>query len=172
MKEFIDSIKAQLTAYAPSIKHMAIFNNQYENIRYEEPAKGYLFDMPAVFIELDLSNIKQLGAGYQMFEPLPVIIHIVMQQLDSQDGGLDENTDIFTLRNEVLLALQKFKPYQGSEMCRTAEEPDYDHKNMYVFRQTYITTYVDPVPKDIIRGQVFAPPVTIETTNEIVENIE
>jgi len=172
MKLFLESIFTQLRTFAPSVKHMAVYNRQYENVMEKDPEKGYLFEMPAVFIELDLSSIKQMGAGYQMIEPLPVTVHIVMQELDSGTGTLDQNLNIFDLKDEVLLALQTFRPYQGGQMFRESEYPDYGHQNLYVYKQVYVTTYVDPVPKDIIRGIEVAPPIVIETVNEFENPIE
>lgn len=167
MKLFLESIFTQLRTYAPSIKHMAVYNSQYENIRDPDPEKGYLFEMPAVFIELDLSSIKQMGGGYQLIEPLPVTVHIVVQELDSGTGTLDQNYNIFDVKDEVLLALQTFRPYQGGQMFRESEYQDYTHQNMYVYKQVYITTYVDPVPKDIIRGiEATTPPIEIINTFE------
>ncbi len=167
MKEFFDDISARLTEFAPSVQHKAVYNQQYDNIADNDPEAGYLFAMPAVFYDVDITNIKQMGAGYQMIEPLILNVHIVMQQLDAQDGSLDQNLDIFALKNEVFLALQKFRPYQSGELIRISEEPSYGHKNMYVYKQTYQTAYVDKVGKDVIRGiETTVPPADITTTFE------
>ena len=185
MIDFINDILTRLRTLT-SLSYVAVYNQQYERIGdpNEDGENGYLFAMPAAFVEFDLSQVKQLGQDYQLYEPVIVRVHIVMNELDAQNGYLDQNLNIIALKNEVLLKLQRFRPTQGSELIRTSEMPDYGHTNLYVWKQEYTTTFVDKIAKDPIGGIVkYAPQsfsffnftqdcITTESDNIIISEIE
>lgn len=164
MKQFVNDILARI-ATATGIQHIAIYNQQYDRINNGEDAgeQGYLFATPAVFVEFDFSQIEQLGSGYQMYQ-VQTILHIVDVQADSGTGTLDQNLNIFDIKSDVFLKVQKYKPTQGSLMIRTSEVPDYSHNNLYVWKQTYINTLVANEGKDVIGGLTKPPPQTFDTT--------
>ena len=168
MIDFINDILTRLRTLT-SLSYVAVYNQQYERIGdpNEDGENGYLFAMPAAFVEFDFSQVKQLGQDYQLYEPVIVRVHIVMNELDAQNGYLDQNLNIIGLKNEVLLKLQRFRPTQGGELIRTSEMPDYGHTNLYVWKQEYTTTFVDKIAKDPIGGIEKAPPQVFDITNTI-----
>jgi len=120
-----------------------------------------------VFVEADFSNVKLMGQGVQLYEPVVITLHIVMNELDAGHGTLDQNVNIFNLKNSVYLAMEKKYPTGGGMLVRTSEGPDYGHNNVYVFRQMYTCTFVDGAGKDPIGGITVPPPITFNITNTI-----
>ena len=165
MNDFINTILARLRALN-TLQYVAVYNQQYERINQpdEDGVNGYLFAMPAVFVEFDFSQVKQMGQDYQLYEPVIVRLHIVMNEHDSQDGFLDENLNIINLKNSIFLQMQRFRPTQGGELIRTSEMADYGHTNLYVWKQEYTTTLVDKIEVDPIGGITKQPPQTFNIT--------
>lgn len=142
MKDLFLAIQTKITTEVPSITYVRVFNNQFENAVNEN--NTYDFPMPCVFVEfVNEQEPKQLGEGVQLFEPLLVKLHLGVNELDSADGNLDQNLQIFTLKDSLFKAMNKFEPDKASVFIRVAEAQDYDHTNIYVFTQTYKTTWVD-----------------------------
>jgi len=168
MNEFINDILSWLRA-VPGVEYAAVYNQQYERINQGDEAgeAGYLFAMPAVFVDFDFSEVKQMGQGYQLYEPVRVTLHIVCQQLDSGDGYLDQNSIIIPLKNSIFLAVQKKYPTRGGMMVRTSETADYGHNNLYVWKQIYTTTLVDHIGRDPINGVTLQPPISFNISNTL-----
>lgn len=142
MKDLFLAIQTRITTLVPEITYVRIFNNQFENAVNEN--NTYDFPMPCVFVEFEnVNEPKQLGAGFQIYEPLYVKLHLGVNELDSSDGNLDQNLNIFDLKDKLYKAMQKFEPNKASIFIRSSEEQDYDHTNIYVWKQTYRTTYID-----------------------------
>ena len=152
MKQFVIDIIERIKT-ATGVQFVALFNQQYQRILsgQDDGEDGFLFLTPAVFIEFDFSDVRQLGAGYQMYE-VRTKLHIVDLQADAADGTLDQNLQIFDIKNDVFLKVQKFKPTKGSEMVRVSEIPDYSHNNLYIWQQEYVNTLVANEGKDVIGG--------------------
>lgn len=168
MKQFVIDIIERIKT-ATGVQFVAVYNQQYERIitGQDDGEDGFLFATPAVFVEFDFSDVRQLGAGYQMYE-VRTKLHIVDVQADAGDGTLDQNLQIFDIKSNVFLKMQKFKPTQGSEMVRISEVPDYSHGNLYVWQQEYANTLVAQEGKDVIGGQTKAPPQTFDFTNNFI----
>ena len=163
MKSLFLDIQSRITTYIPEITYVRMFNNQLENAVNNNIT--YDFPIPCVFVEFDNPNEpKQLGNGFQIYEPLNVILHLVANELDSADGNLDQNLNIFDLKDKLYKVMQKFEPNKASIFIRSAEEQDYDHANIYVWKQTYRTTYIDGLMEEPINPTYTTP----EDTNLIV----
>ena len=165
MKELYLAIKAQLLLKVPSIKFIAMWNNQLMDLT---DGKNYSFRMPAVFIEfVSPTPIGSIGNNVQIYEPLEVKIHILHEQYDAKDGTMDCNLDVFTFKQSIYKALQLFQAANTSVFDRQSEEQDYDHSNIYHYIQSYMIAMVDndmPLPID---GTENEPPHTTEITAEI-----
>ena len=130
------------------IKFFHLWNDQAKTI---QEGGEIVFNMPAVFIEFAEVNPEQLGNGVQIFNPLLIKVHILHNQLDTASGTLDQNADIFTIRENIYKVLQMFKPAGAGSFIRTKEYPDYVHSNVYHWIQEYTTNYIDNAatpPKD------------------------
>jgi hypothetical protein len=142
MKSLFLAIQSRILQEVPEITYVRIFNNQFENVTVKNST--YDFPMPCVFVEFENANEpKQLGGGFQLYEPLNVILHLGVNELDSATGYLDQNLNVFDLKDKLYKAMQKFEPNKASIFIRTSEEQDYDHTNIYVWKQTYKTTFLD-----------------------------
>jgi len=160
MKELYLSIKARLELMATDIKFIHVFNDQFNQLAAGE---SYSFPMPCVFIEFpNDQNLQQLGAGYQIYNPLTIAIHIGHNQLDAADGTIEQNLNIFDVKQAVYAALQKFTPTGASQFIRTSETQDYAHTNVYHFIQTYTTTYIDKQQTEPIGGVNSPAPLTLD----------
>lgn len=165
MKQLYLAIKAQLQSKVPTIRFIAMWNNQLMDTN---DGKNYSFLMPAVFVEfVSPTQIGGVGNNVQVYEPLEVKIHILHEQYDAQDGTMDVNLDVFEFKQTVYKALQLFQASNTSVFDRQTEEQDYDHTNIYHYIQSYFCAFVDndmPLPID---GTEYAPPLTTEITPEL-----
>ena len=147
MKELFLYIKTQLETIkdidglSNKIKFIHIWNNQTHWI---EEGQGYDFLKPAVFIEfVNAQQIVDIGGGVQQYDPLEINLHIIHQFMDASDGTLEQNLDIFDLKQLVYAALQTWHCQGSGPFTRISEEQDYDHPHIYHFIQTFRTSYVD-----------------------------
>lgn len=159
MKELFLAIKTQLETEVPEIKHINIWNDQLRNV---ENGQHYFFDFPAVFVELVTGESTQLGKGYQIFDPLGIRIHIVHQQIDTGDGSMERNFDVFDLKKKIYIALNKFQPDGASSFMRYSDWEDYDHTNLYHAIQEYKCSYIDGDREEPLDSVETTPPTDIQ----------
>ncbi len=62
------------------LKHVDIWNNQIDEYERELP-----FDMPAIFVELQVSNLVTKGGRWAQHGTLQVTLHVVQYELDSKE---------------------------------------------------------------------------------------
>jgi hypothetical protein len=141
-REAIEAIKAQIKAET-SIQDVRVFNDQFSKMLVDGNPFGYNIQSPSALIEVQPTEIRQLGDGVQIYEPLNITIHIGQMELNGDGDTMDETLSIFDLRNEIFLALQEFSADTLARMYRTSEEPDYNHGNWYVWKMTFTTTFTD-----------------------------
>lgn len=159
-KDLYLAVKARILEKCPTIKHIGVYNNQFELV---ENQQGYSFPFPCAFVQiLSPSQIKQLGNGVQMYEPMIVRIHIGDDYYNNyEDGQQEENLRIFDLCDEMYAGLQKFTPDQAGTFIRVEEDQDFDHTNVYHMIQDYETNYIDNVMNEPVGGTVGEPPFTL-----------
>lgn len=137
MKELIIEIRDKIQESLPEIKHVAVWNNQVAQL---EAGDNWAFALPAVFIQLDVNDIVQLGRYAEEYD-LRVIIHIVQEFYNGD--RMDENLTIFDLKQKVFKAIKNLHGETSSTLTRVGEEQDFDHTNIYHFIQTYQTRLTD-----------------------------
>lgn len=141
-------------ATVPGIKFQRAWNDQ---LNEDEQGKQYSFPSPAVFVEfLTPNEIKQLGDGIQLYDPLTVRLHILHWQLDAGDGTMEQNLDAWDFAQEVYKKMQKFEPDGAVAFVRSSEERDYDHKGIYHLIQDYKTNYIDSTVQESTDGTEIA----------------
>lgn len=167
MEEILyNAIEAQLQARCPLIKHIGVWNNQVE---YIQNAKDYSFSLPACFIEFPISTPTDgVGNNVQVFDPLDITVHIVVEKLDNIDGTMEKNFDAFTTKNQVYAGMQLFKTPGSGVFNRISETPDNDHNNVYHYLQVYRTTWVDQSQSLPVGGRIISPPFTTTITADVV----
>lgn len=169
MRALIEDIISRVKAECPEAKIVRVWNNQVLAVVEERLP---LFQSPAVFIAPRPETIMQLGEGVQLYDPLDIDIHIVHWQLDSKDGNLDQNLDVFDFADLVFLALQKFKPDGAGTFVRVGQQHDYEHAGLYHFIQTYRTNYVDAQMQEPVDGIEMDVPVSLETSLELEGSVD
>lgn len=161
-KVLYTAIKTQIQDEIPECKFIAMWNNQVENI---QNGGDYSYQLPAIFIEFPIDTpCDQVGNGIRVFDPLPITFHIVDNRLDNIDGTMEENFEVFTLKQKCYLKFQLFKTNGSSSFNCTSESADNDHNNVYHFTQVFTTTWTDRAANLPIGGYEDEAPHTANIT--------
>lgn len=140
MKTFIQAIITQLETVT-GVQFVRVWNDQ---LTLDEQKEGYSFPMPALFPEIiNPEEIKQLGDGVQLYEPLTIRIHILHWQLDAGDGTMEQNLDVFDFMASVHSKMNLFEPTNAVPFVRGADGRDYQHAGVYHATIDYKTNYLD-----------------------------
>jgi hypothetical protein len=118
-----------------------IWNKQVD---WEIKGTTYLFPKPAAFVEV-VNNVvyEQAGVGYRSANLL-FRIHLVMDQLDAGDElTLEQNTDIFDLRDTVTVCLANFRPAACDQLIGISEAQQYGHTNIYEYILEFTCNFID-----------------------------
>jgi hypothetical protein len=172
--EIFEAIQTQINASVvtnntPDFAFIHIWNNQLEKLKSKDENGNdyYNINYPALFVEFTAPNeILQLGNGVQLYDPLDIRIHIIHNEIDSMDGNLEQNINVFALKQKVFKALQGFEPSGCCAFTRVNEEQDYDHNNLYHYIQTYRTNYVDNDMTRPVNGTFVDPPIDLNISPE------
>lgn len=120
-------------------KHVANWNNQIYRM---QNSKGYSVLSPAAFVEIKRDNVEFLGYGYSSYDA-EITIHIYQTELDAADGTLDQNLNVFDLREEVKNYLNLFSPDNSSPFMYKGEEEHFGHDNIYHYKLQFHSHFVD-----------------------------
>jgi len=169
-RQFFNDIKAQLLTLqsggAPVLKMIGRWNNQVELLYAEDGSKNPIFLFPACFISFKASDIMQLGNGVQMCENLIFDLHILDWQIDAGDGTMEQNLEIYDLKEQIYLVMNKFKVNSASDSAgtciRIAEEDDDKHHGVYHYVQRYKTPYVYNSLQEPVNGIPSTTPMPVE----------
>jgi len=150
------------------LKHCAVYNNQFAYMNRDQDVQES-FALTACLVEFVNQNVpRSIGNGVQIYEPLVVRLHIGMEQLDSGTGTMNQNLDIFTLKNKFYLALQNWHTEGSGTFDRTGERQDFEHNNLYIWQMEFTTSYIDSIAIEP-RGRIVKPPTTdLDLTGEIL----
>jgi hypothetical protein len=150
------------------VRHVNTWNSQDQQI---EERDNYPFDFPAVFPEIITDEVKALGEGLTIYDPLDLRIHILHRLEDCGDGNMDENLDVEDIRSEVKRKLHKWMPDGTSGFFEMEEERDYTHTNLYHLILTFRSNYVDNSTLTPIGGTDSVTPIEIEVEATIDTNL-
>lgn len=152
-----------------TVKTIRKWNNQVQWLLDKNGAKVQLFRMPAVFIAFKTGDIMQLGNGVQMYDPLIFELHILNWQLDAKDGTLEQDLNVFNLKDDIYLKVQKFQPGLTDETIpagaaiRFSEQEDNEHPGVYHFIQSYRCQFLDSSREEPFGGvDGPAPPLPLQ----------
>jgi hypothetical protein len=154
----------------PVFKQISMWNNQLDNAR-----EGLVFDFrkPALFFEFMPEVVDAVGAGVQVFDPLPIRIHIIDELFDAKDGTNEVNLQVFDLGDLIYKKFQlnsvKGNGYGTSTLNRSSVELDVNHDNMYHHITTFTTTWTDNSAKQPAGGYEIDPPLIADITIEKVQ---
>jgi hypothetical protein len=165
----IKEVKAKCLTI-PGIQYAAVFNNQ---VKMEQGGATFDFPKPAILIEISAPTVGVVGlGGYASVNEFEWRLSIVYEQLNAEyDGnsgtGMDENFDVFAVRDLVKQYMSGFSPYQCSQFIYKEESPDYNHNMVYVYGISFICSYVDTngSPAD---GWIYnTPPINLDLEVEL-----
>lgn len=170
MDGLFNDIKAKITEIAPEITFVQMYNGQFDDLgdnNSEEGMRMYAFPMPAAFVEFD-DDIEwhQLGAGYQIADPLFVTIHLAHNLLDAADGTMEQNLAVYALAQKLFKGFNKFEPDGAVQFIRVGHTQDKNHDQVYHFQQKYRTSYVDQERAEPVNGVLKDPPTGLELNVE------
>lgn len=147
LKQSILDLKAKILSDTTFV-YTAVFNDQIK--RDNEGKLQFPFPKPAVFIEIQSpqQGLALLGSGVTINENQVFKFSIVHEQLDAVSNGtlstgMDENLDVFDLRDRLKRLLTGFKPTNCSELQYVEESQDYAHDQIYVYCISFKCSYVD-----------------------------
>lgn len=169
IKQALQDVLGQVTALtAPAggslFSYVRVFNDHFTRL---ERGEIEAFPLPCALIEIIRPlDFVPIGVGLEQAD-VTWRIHIGMEQLDAQDGTMEQNLDIFDQFRDILVAgLSGFKPTACGSLFRTAEEPDYTHTNVYHYIVDFKCGFIDSKgsPYDAASGQYIytTPPIGIE----------
>lgn len=156
MKQTAIDILAKLKEIT-TLQYVVMWNNQFNQIE-DGDVEGFPF--PCAMLEIIPQSYNQLGGGYQQSD-VDFRIHIGHVQYDSLDGNMEQNLDVFDLRNEVVQKLSLYKPSMSGELFKVSEEQDYEHTAIYHYIITFRACVIDNTASTIIEPTLIDP-VTLE----------
>ncbi len=139
--------------------HVRVWNNQ---LQLNKEGKVADFPKPALFVEIiNGVSFQQIGAGFRSAD-LGFNIHIIHEFYDAQDGTMEQDLEVFDIRDKVVAMLSNHKPTACGLMVSTGEEMDYDHDNLYHYVISFVCDFTDS------KGSLYDPAAGnyTETTGE------
>lgn len=125
---------------AANFGFVRIWNNQLDQLA---DGDTYAFPFPNVFFEIEApAQYNPLGQGFSVSD-IKIRIHIGHEEYDAGSDLLEQNTNVFTLRNQIVNLFTNFQPSGCSSMMRVGEFQDYVHTNIYHYIVEFICSFVD-----------------------------
>jgi hypothetical protein len=152
MKQTIIDILNKLKEI-PELKYVRVFNNQFQYLESRD-IEAFLF--PCAFLEIVPQSYQPLLNGYSQSD-VDFRIHLGHEQYDSLDGNMEQNLDVFDLRNLVLKKLTLFKPSMCSELFKVNEEQDYTHTGIYKYIIDFRGGVIDKEASNLIEPILIEP---------------
>lgn len=106
--------------------NVEVYNSQIDRVRAGKISINY----PSLYIEVKNHNPVNLGRNLNRMD-LDIRFHIAMVELDAGDGTMDQNLNIFKLRDLVNKAYVSFTPFDCGSISNQVEYQDYKHTNLY-----------------------------------------
>lgn len=163
MKDFIQAIISRLELKCPTL-YVNLWNNQLAEM---QEGVQMTFPLPAVFVEIINDNAtKQLGNGVQLYDPLTVRAH-VLHEVYNNETYFTPDFNVFDIKQQVYLALQKFEPTNACTFVRISETQDNEHANVTHFVLDFATNLMDFSAQEPRNPQTIQPPFTHTITTII-----
>lgn len=169
LKQLRIDIKERLLAEVPMARHVNTWNSHEQQIIDRD---NYPFDFPAVFFEIDRSQVQVLGDGYRIYDPLDIKIHVLHRLEDSGNGNFDENLDIEDVQEQVRLALEGYEFDGSSVLFLTSDVMDHEHDSVSHSTMIFRCCYVDSKVSEPRNPITIEPPIDIQITTGFNETEE
>jgi hypothetical protein len=169
-KPMVDLINALKGIEA--IRWAAVWNNQIKRV---EEGKADPFNMPAAFVEIQApEQMGDIGLGIVAGD-LVIKIHLADNMLDAGDGTMDQNLEIFDIKDSIVKALSGKPLTACSALQRTGESQNNDHNNVYEYILEFKTHFIDSKGSDYDeKSDKFiytTPPSDLQVTTQNVPSI-
>ena len=115
-----------------------LFNNQIER---KKEGKGYDYQTPACFVELEFSEGLPIGQGVTSYE-LKLRLLVEHTHYNTEDK-LDENLIVFDLKDSIHRKVNNYKPVNCSPLFQSGRTLDIDHDNITLVVMEYSTHFID-----------------------------
>mgnify|MGYP006266782089 CR=1 FL=1 len=121
-------------------KNINVWDDQIDNMISGD---NYSFATPSAFLEVQLGEQKQLGAGITSYPNCEIRIHLVDMLLDAGGGlgDMEQNLRVFGLRD--LVKAMGLKATFCSSFQVSREYMDYKHRNIYKYVLCFSTNFLD-----------------------------
>lgn len=139
------------------IQFVHVYNNQFQLMQDQNV---YSFPFPCAFVEIISQPFLQIGGGYQHSD-LDIRIHIGHNEYDSADTNMEQNFNVYSLRDLVVKKLSLYKPSMCSELFKINEQQDYAHSNIYKYIVDFRTGFTDNTASTLIEPELIDP-ITLE----------
>jgi hypothetical protein len=136
IQEIIDRLKS-----LNEFNFVTIWNNQFQ---YMQDGTIYSFPMPCALVEVQTNDTQSIG-GYVQGSDITVVIHIGQDYYNG--SNIDENFNIFQLRDIVVKSISHFKSAKSGIFVKVSEDQDFEHSNVYHYKLTYKTQWIDETAK-------------------------
>jgi hypothetical protein len=159
MKQLYTDLRTKILSLQSNGKQLVnfcqVWNNQVDRLR-NDPNDQYAFPFPAVFIEMGSPYpVAQLGNGAQEMT-IVIRLHIVHEfynNITTTDGIMEQDLQVFDLRDGIYSGMNKYEPDGAGALTRTGEMQDFDHDNLYHLTQEYACNFIDLGLLEPVGGQ-------------------
>ena len=135
------SMTKMVSGKAVSIwSYINIYDNQIEEMMSGE---NYSFGTPACFVEFNPGDAKNGGLGITMYPDCVLTFHIIAQSLDGGGDTMEQNLDIYDLRDAVKLAFTNNKVSFCSALMSVVDKQDYKHNNIIKYSLSFKCNFID-----------------------------
>jgi hypothetical protein len=171
LKQFYSDLKQQIATSLPEIKNnIYLWNNQFDHSNGDSNnSKGRdesAFQYPAVFIEFNDFEFRQLSLGVQEYD------YICTIRLGTK-SYLKEDLSLFDLSTRLYYVVQRFQQGNKSRLSRISEVKDINHNNVTITTTRYKGYGIDDsryvlADPNLTKGYITA----IDQTDDIVEQVD
>lgn len=164
LSEHISDLKTKLRAAtfsavlktATSFKRVGVWNDQLNRV---ESGKGYSFKTPAAFIQMNHVSSSTIGKGITD-DTYIWTIHLILDKKDAGSNDMDENLDIFILRDAVKDLLHMNRLLYTGTIEYMGERQDFAHEAMYHYEVDFSGVFRD------VKGSACDPDTTKYVTKQ------
>lgn len=150
---------------------IAMWNDQLsKSIKKDEEGEPYYnIQFPAVFLEIVNPERQSIGNGWQLSD-FNFNLHILHRQDDAADGTVDQNLDVFDLKESIYQAVYMQWVTDFGQFDYIEEIQDTNHANVYHFVQTFTSNWVDSSMGQPVGGGQTTPPTALDLTGVVIDN--
>lgn len=137
-KDLFINLSKQIKVYLPEVKTVRLFNEQiiHSNGTGTDGRNENPFQYPAVFLQFDRLEARDLSLGIQEFD-LNVTTYLCFKSFQTEDNL------ILDLKERLYWVCQRFQEGNFARLSRRNEFPDYNHGDVQVFKTEYRTRGMD-----------------------------